>query len=83
MTATPINARPHAEAVADSVRADVGHDQQMHRVAEMADAPRPQAPASGQPEHGGDAAGSNPAPVPNSPMTVKTASGDNRKADWK
>lgn len=24
----------------------------MHRVAEMADAPRPQAPASGQPEHG-------------------------------
>ena len=43
----------------------VGHDQQMHRVAEMADAPRPQAPDSGQPEHGGEAAGSSPAPVPN------------------
>jgi hypothetical protein len=37
----------------------------MHRVAESADAPRPQAPASGQPEHGGECAGSSPAPAPN------------------
>lgn len=35
-----------------------------HRVAELADAPRPQAPAYGQPEHGVEIAGSNPAPVP-------------------
>ena len=37
----------------------------MHRVVEMADTPRPQSPASGQAGNGGDAAGSNPAPVPN------------------
>ncbi len=57
------NAEAHGRR-SRTVDAVLGNDQ-MHRVAEMADAPRPQAPASGQPEHGGDVAGSNPAPVPN------------------
>ncbi len=56
--------RQTAERSGASLHTDVGHESTMHRVAEMADAPRPQAPASGQPEHGGEAAGSSPAPVP-------------------
>ena len=41
----------------------------MHRVVELADTPRPQSPASGQAGNGGDAAGSNPAPVPNNDLS--------------